>query len=99
MDEFGKAALREREAVRIARRQWFLLDLIVCGAISAFLFVIWVLAGGGFPWFVITTGARAIVVAAHAAFAFLLRSPEDILLQREKKEREREERARSDGCD
>ena len=66
MDEFGKAALREREAVRIARRQWFWLDLIVWGAISAFLFVIWVLAGGGFPWFVIPTGAWAIVVAAHA---------------------------------
>ena len=93
MDEFGKAALREREAVRIARRQWFWMDLL------AFLFVIWALAGGGFPWFVIPTGAWAIVVAAHAAFAFLLRSPEDILLQREKKEREREERARSDGRD
>jgi hypothetical protein len=96
MDEFGKAAVREREAVRIARRQWFWLDLIVWGAIGVFLFVIWVLAGGGFPWFVIPTGAWAIVVAAHAAFAFLLRSPEDILLQREKKEREREERAERD---
>jgi len=98
MDEFGRAALRERQAVRIARRQWFWLDLIVWAAISVFLFVIWVLAGGGFPWFVIPTGAWGIVVAAHAAFAFLLRSPEDILLQREQKEREREERARRDGC-
>ena len=98
MDEFGKAALREREAVRIARRQWFWLDLIVWAAISVFLFVIWLLAGGGFPWFVIPAGAWAIVVAAHAAFAFLLRSPEDILLQREQKEREREERASRDGC-
>jgi hypothetical protein len=99
MDEFGKAALRERQAVRIARRQWFWLDLIVWAAISVFLFVIWVLAGGGFPWFVIATGAWAIVVAAHAAFAFLLRSPEDILLQREQKEREREARDRRSGCE
>ena len=98
MDEFGRAALRERQAVRIARRQWFWLDLIVWAAISVFLFVIWLLAGGGFPWFVIPTGAWAIVVAAHAAFAFLLRSPEDILLQREQKEREREARAGRDGC-
>ena len=89
MDEFGKAALREREAVRIARRQWFWMDLIVWAAISVFLFVIWLLAGGGFPWFVIAVGAWGIVVVAHAAFAFVLRSPEDILLEREQKERER----------
>jgi len=89
MDEFGRAALREREAMRIRRRQWFWMDLIVWGAISVFLFVIWLLAGRGFPWFVIPTGAWAIVVAAHAAFAFLLRSPEDILLERERKERDR----------
>ena len=88
MDEFGLAALREREALRIARRQWFWLDLIVWAAISVFLFVIWLLAGGGWPWFVIPVGAWAIVVAAHAAFAFVLRSPEDILLEREQRERE-----------
>ena len=86
MDEFGKAALREREALRIARRQWFWMDLIVWAAISVFLFVIWLLAGGGFPWFVIPVGAWAIVVCAHAAYAFLLRSPEDILLEREQRE-------------
>ena len=89
MDEFGKAALREREAVRIARRQWFLLDCIVWAAISVFLFGIWLLAGRGFPWFVIPVGAWGIVVAAHAAFAFILRSPEDILLERERRDRER----------
>jgi hypothetical protein len=92
MDEFGKAALREREAVRIARRQWFWMDLIVWAAISVFLFIIWALAGGGFPWFVIAVGAWGIVVVAHAAFAFVLRSPEDILLEREEKERRQRER-------
>ena len=95
MDEFGKAALREREAVRIARRQWFWMDLIVWAAISVFLFVIWALAGGGFPWFIIAVGAWGIVVVAHAAFAFVLRSPEDILLEREEKERRQSERERS----
>ena len=94
MDEFGRAAMREREAVRIARRQWFLMDVIVWAAISVFLFVIWLLAGGGFPWFIIPVGAWGIVVVAHAAFAFVLRSPEDILLEREQKERER---SRDDG--
>jgi len=84
MDEFAKAAWREREAVRIARRQWFWMDLIVWAAISVFLFMIWLLVGGGWPWFVIPVGAWAIVVVAHAAFAFVLRSPEDILLERER---------------
>lgn len=92
MDEFGKAALREREAVRIRRRQWFWLDLIVWAAISVFLFVIWLLTGRGFPWFVIPTGAWGILIVAHAAFAFVLRNPEDILLEREQKEREARER-------
>jgi len=69
--------------VRIARRQWFLMDLIVWAAISVFLFVIWLLAGGGFPWFIIAVGAWGIVVDAHAAFAFALQSPEaeDLLMR------------------
>ncbi len=58
-------------------------------AISVFLFVIWLLAGGDFPWFIIPVGAWGIVVVAHAAFAFVLKSPEDILLEREQQERER----------
>ena len=87
MDEFERAALHEREALRIARRQWFWMDLIVWAAISVFLFVIWLIAGGGFPWFVIPVGAWAIVVVANAAFAFVLKSPEDILLEREQQER------------
>lgn len=103
MDEFGRAALREREAVRIARRQWFWMDLIVWAAISVFLFVIWLLAGAGFPWFIIPVGAWAIVVVAHAAFAFVLKSPEDILLEREQRERSREAARKGaedrDGCD
>jgi hypothetical protein len=65
------------------------MDLIVWAAISVFLFVIWLLTGRGYPWFVIPIGAWAIVIVAHAAFAFVLRSPEDILLEREQQERDR----------
>lgn len=72
MDEFGKAAMREREAVRIARGQLFWLDVIVWIAVSVFLFVIWLLTGRGFPWFLIPFGAWGIVIAAHAAYAFIL---------------------------
>ncbi len=88
MDEFERAALREREALRIARRQWFWMDLIVWAAISVFLIVIWLISGAGFPWFVIPIGAWAIVVVAHAAFAFVLKSPEDILLERDQRDGE-----------
>lgn len=86
VDEFARAALREREALRIARRQWFWLDLVVWAAISVFLLVIWLLTGTGYPWFIIPAGAWGIVIVAHAAFAFLLKSPEDILLERERRE-------------
>lgn len=88
MDDFAKAALREREAVRIARRQWFWLDLLVWLAISVFLFFIWLLTGRGYPWFAIPAGAWGIVIVAHAAFAFVLKSPEDILLERERSDSE-----------
>jgi len=98
VDEFARAALREREAMRIARRQWFWLDLVVWAAISVFLFVIWLLTGRGYPWFVIPAGAWGIVIVAHAAFAFLLRSPEDILLERERREARRAGSGAS-GCD
>lgn len=89
MDEFGKAARREREAVRIARRQWFWLHVMVYAAINVFLFVLWLLTTRGFPWFLIPLGAWGILVVAHAAFAFVLKSPEDILLEREERDREK----------
>ena len=43
----------------------------------------------------IAVGAWGIVVVAHAAFAFVLRSPEDILLEREEKERRKNQREQS----
>lgn len=88
MDEFGKAAVRERQAVRIARHRWFWLDLIVWGAVSLFIFVIWLLTTRGFPWFLIPIAAWGILLAAHAAYAFVLRSPEDILLEQERRKRQ-----------
>jgi len=41
---------------------------------------------------VIAVGAWGIVIVAHAAFAFVLRSPEDILLEREEQERRQKAR-------
>jgi len=85
MDEFGKLALRERQALRIARRQRFWLHFVVWAALSAFLVIIWALTShGGFPWFIIPICAWGVIVAAHAAYAYLLKDPEEILMEREK---------------
>jgi hypothetical protein len=50
MDEFAEMAAREREARRIARRQWFWLHAAVYIPTQVILFVIWIAAGAQFPW-------------------------------------------------
>ena len=85
MDEFGKMALRERQALRIVRKQRFWLHFFVWIAISFFLFVIWLVTKGHFPWFLIPTLAWGVLIVAHAVYAFMLRDPEDIMIEREKR--------------
>jgi hypothetical protein len=87
MDDFGKMALRERQIMHIVRKQRFWLHFFVWAAISLFLFVIWVLTTRGFPWFLIPILAWGVFIVAHAVYAFLLRDPEDILIEREHNER------------
>jgi hypothetical protein len=82
MDDFGELALREREARRIARRQWFWLHFAVFATTQVFLFVIWLLTGHSYPWFVFPLFGWGIVVAAHAVYAFVVRDPEEILVER-----------------
>lgn len=82
MDDFGELALREREARRIARRQWFWLHFAVFVTTQAFLFVIWVLTDDSYPWFVFPLFGWGILVAAHAVYAFVVRDPEEILVER-----------------
>ena len=83
MDEFGKMALRERQVLRIVRKQRFWLHFFVWLALSVFLFVIWLLTKRGFPWFLIPALAWGVLIVAHASYAFLLRDPEDIMIERE----------------
>ena len=83
MDEFGELALRERQARRIARRQWFWMHAVVWAAVQLFLVVVWLLSGVGYPWFVFPLFGWGILVAAHAAYAFLVRDPEEIMIERE----------------
>lgn len=85
MDDFAQAAFREREARRILRRRAFYLHLSVYLAVNLMIFVIWVLAGGGFPWFLFPLMGWGIGVVAHGASALLLASPADIVLEREQR--------------
>ena len=49
------------------------------------LFVIWAVVGGGYPWFVFPIMGWGIGLAAHGAVAFLLESPQDLVLEREQR--------------
>jgi 2TM domain-containing protein len=86
MDEFGELAAREREARRIARRQWFWLHAAVYATTNIFLFVIWVLSDVEFPWFVFPLLGWGIILAAHAVYAFVIKTPEEIMIERERRE-------------
>jgi 2TM domain len=83
MDEFGEMAAREREAKRIARRQWFWLDAAVFAVTQVFLIVIWALGDFSFPWFIFPLFGWGILLAAHAVYAFVIKAPEEIMIERE----------------
>ena len=86
MDEFGELAAREREAKRIARRRWFWLHLAVYVTTELFLFVIWVLSDVEFPWFLFPLFGWGILLAAHAVYAFVIKTPEEIMIERESRD-------------
>jgi hypothetical protein len=85
MDEFALAAFREREARQILKRRAFYVHLAVFVAVQAVIFGIWLMVGGGFPWFLFPLMGWGIGLVAHGATAFLLSHPDDIVLQREQK--------------
>lgn len=82
MDEFGELANREREAKRIARRQWFWLHFAVFATLQAFLIVIWALTTALYPWYIFPLFGWGVFVAAHAVYAFVVRTPEEIMIER-----------------
>ena len=83
MDDFARAAFREREARKILRRRAFWVHGAVYVATNIALIAIWALVGGGHPWFLYPLLGWGIGLAAHAAVAFLLASPQDLVLERE----------------
>jgi uncharacterized membrane protein YhaH (DUF805 family) len=85
MDDFGKLAWQELEARRAARRQLFWLHFTIWALVGVLLFVIWLLATPHvMPWFLIPIFAWGIFLGGHAAYVFILRSPQEILVARQR---------------
>lgn len=60
-----------------AAQRGFSIHASIWAAVSAFLFLIWlVTTPGGFPWFVFPIGGWGVGLAAHAALTFN-REPDD----------------------
>jgi hypothetical protein len=85
MDEFAQAAFRERRARTTLRRRAFLVHAAVYLAVNIFLIVVWALNGAGTPWFLYVVGGWGIGLAAHAAVAYLMASPSDLVLDGEER--------------
>jgi hypothetical protein len=85
MDDFARAAFREREARRILRRRAFWVHAAIYLATNIAVVAIWALVGGGYPWFLFPILGWGIGLAAHGAVAFLLASPQDLVLEREQR--------------
>jgi hypothetical protein len=85
MDDFSRAAFREREAKMIKRRRVFTLHLSVYLSANLFLFVVWLMTGRGYPWFIFPIFGWGIGLVAHFVAAMLLADPADIVLEREQR--------------
>jgi fatty acid desaturase len=83
MDEFARQAFGEWEARRIARQRVVWMHALIWAAVNLLLFVVWLVTGAGFPWFVFPLFGWLIGLVAHAASAYLLRGPDDVLYSRE----------------
>ena len=86
MDEFAEMAAREREARRIAKRQWFWLHAAVYVPIQLILLVIWIATGAHFPWFAFPLLGWGILLAEHGVYAFVMKTPEEIMNERAARE-------------
>lgn len=82
-EPFARAAFREREARQIRRRRAFMVHAAIWAAVNVMLVIIWVLAGGGHPWFLYPFLGWGIGVVAHGASAYLMAPTADIVLERE----------------
>jgi 2TM domain len=89
MDEFAEMAGREREARRIARRQWFWLHVAVFIPTQVILFLVWFTTGAQFPWFAFPLLGWGTILAVHGVYAFVMTTPEEIMIERAAREAQR----------
>ena len=63
---WGVVGERER---RLAQHG-FQIHATVWFAVNAFLFMVWLVTGAGFPWFIFPAGGWGIALAIHATAAY-----------------------------
>ena len=56
----------------------FQIHATVYFAVNAFLFMIWLVVGGGFPWFLFPLGGWGIALAIHATTAYTADSSDEL---------------------
>jgi predicted membrane channel-forming protein YqfA (hemolysin III family) len=86
MDEFAEMAARERErrASRGVSGSGSTSRLYV--PIQVMLLIIWIAVGAQFPWFAFPLLGWGIILAVHGVYAFVMRTPEEIMIERERRE-------------
>jgi hypothetical protein len=82
---FAELAARE-QGTRIARRQWFWLHLAVYVPIQMILFIDWIATDADFSWFAFPLLGWGMILAVHGVYAFVMRTPEEIMIERERRE-------------
>ena len=53
------------------------------------LFIIWNAVDAQFPWFAFSLLGWGILLAAHGVYAFVMKTPEEIMIERERRSAER----------
>jgi hypothetical protein len=53
------------------------------------LLVIWIATGAQFPWFAFPLLGWGIILAVHGAYAFVMKTPEEIMIERETRHAQR----------
>ena len=48
----------------------------------AYCFVIWIATGAHFPWFAFPLLGWGIILAVHGVYAFVMKTPEEIMIER-----------------
>ena len=85
MDEFARAAFREREARQTLRRRALWFHGATYAAVNLLLVALWALTDTDHPWFVYPLLGWGVGLAIHAAATLLVRHPDDIILEREQR--------------